>query len=369
MASGNTDPAVIAKAEALLKSSDEKLAASTTLKATYTETDEYPGEYRDLRQTGTIAFAHPNQYRLAIVRARRVNPTDPWKNSGNDTLAISDGKNAYSVFFHPNSTQVRAIETPNPPKVEEAPLLSGFFGGVNSPAAALEKVQADGTLDSVDVQGSTVQIRTESGSRTIEMGNDGLVHRLVVRNDKTHATRTWVLDSISLDAKLPSKTFEYVSPKDALPYPTAQRSNGIATGSEGPNFTVYSPQNQSVQLSDLKGKVVVLEFWATWCWPCNQSIPETQRILRSYRDKGVDGLLVSIKDSRKGFDAWIKKHPQYSDLKFGFDDPVNGQAYEAFAHPNNPTLYIIGRDGRVVAKFEGYTGPNPAVEKAIQSAL
>jgi hypothetical protein len=79
--------------------------------------------------------------------------------------------------------------------------------------------------------------------------------------------------------------------------------------------------------------------------------------------------LVSIKDTRKGFDAWVKKHPQDDRTAFAFDDPIHGEAYQAFQHPSNPTLYVIGRDGRVVARFEGYTGPNPEVEKAIQAAL
>ena len=366
MADGSADPAVVAKAESLIKAAAEKLATADTVRAVYLEVDAYPGEYRDLRQTGTITLAKPGSIRLEIVRARRVRSSDPWKDSGNNTLDVSNGTDSYAVFLHPHSTQVRRVAAGEAPSLSGVPLLAEFFGGPNSLTAQLEKAKSGGQ---VEVSGATVRFREGETERTVELGLDGLAHRLVVHNDRTQVTRTWELKSITLNSHLTPSAFRYIAPHDALPYPTAERSSGIEVGEVAPDFEVPSTANKPARLSDFKGKVVVLEFWATWCWPCNQSIPETQRLVSAYRDRGVEGFLVSIKDSRKGFDAWIHNHPQYRQLEFGFDDPVHGPAEEAFLHPTNPTLYVIGRDGRVVARFVGYTGPNPAVEEAIKSAL
>ncbi len=359
-ASAATDAATLAKAKALLVSADEKLAQASSIHATYTESDEYTSDYKDLRQTGEISLAKPGSVNLAISRARRIRAGEPWKTTGNDTLSVSDGTLSYSVFFHPNSTQVRKSQA-SALKLEQVPLLSGFAG--EGLAGEIDKAS------SADVEGSTVKYKVGSIERTAEVGSDGLVHRLVVHNEKLGFTKTWTLDTILLNPSLTASTFSYSTPKDALPFPAPEKSEGIAIGALAPDFEVLLSSGKVAHLSDLKGKVVVLEFWATWCWPCNQSMPETQRLLHTYGEKGVEGLLVSIKDSRKGFDSWVKGHPQYRDLAFAFDNPVNGKAYEAFAHPGNPTLYVIGRDGKVVAKFEGYAGPNPAVEAAIKAAL
>jgi len=368
-ANGSTDPAAVAKALVLLKGSDEKLASAGSLHAVYTESDEHPGEYQDLRQIGTLTLDRPDRIRLEIVRARRVKASDPWKDSGNTTLSVSDGHEAHSVFFHAVSTQVRSFAPTGAPKLAEAPLLAGFFEGNRSPATALSDADRAGTLDDVQVNGSEIKFRAGDTDRTVLIGKDGLIHRLVARNLSSGVTRTWTLDSISLDSRPSASTFEYSAPKEAIPYPTAERSQGILTGELAPDFEVYGVDKAPAHLSTLKGKVVVLEFWATWCWPCNQSIPETHRLVNTYRDQGVESLLVSIKDSRKGFDAWVKAHPQFKDLRFEFDDPSNGQAYEAFLHPQNPTLYIIGRDGKVLFRKEGYAGPDPKVENAIKAAL
>ena len=366
------DPAVLAKAAALLARSDEILSASPSLKAKYTEIDAYPGEYRDLRQTATVELARPDELRVEITRARHVKAGEPWKDTGNNTMTIVGPSGQVDVFFHPHSTQVRnsqAAENAPVRGLQEAPLLSGFFSGKSSPSALLSREQADGSLTDVAVDGQKITFANGAKEQTVELGGDGVARRLSVSDRETGATRTWTLDELSLGATIDPGSFRYNAPADAIPYDKPARGTGLAVGSEAPDFQLTDSDGKTVRLSDLKGKPVVLKFWATWCWPCNQSLPETEALAKQYREQGVVTLAIAIKDSKTGFDAWVKKHPQYSDIRFLFEDPNRSTVSSAYKVRTTPTLIIVGRDGRIQTEIDGFTGPNPALGAAIEASV
>ncbi len=369
VASTTPDPAVLAKATSLLNHADEVLGSSSSLVAKYTQTDAYSTPYRDLRQEGTVSFVRPGELRLEIVRARRVLPTDPWKDTGNNTLAVSGPNGQFSVFFHPHSTQVHRVEPASNPAIPEVPALNGFFAGTNTPASILRRVSADGKLDDIQVDGNDVRFSQGTIERSVEVGSDGLIHQYVVRDQKTGETHTWKLDRVTVNTAVPAKEFRYTPPADALPYGKGASGDPLEIGETAPDFTVPDYAGKPVQLHDLRGKVVVLKFWATWCWPCNQSLPETEALAATYRDQGVETIAVAIKDSKTGFDAWVKKHPSYRDVRFAFEDPNHPTVSVAFQVRTQPTVFVIDRAGKIVAEIEGFTGPNPALENAIKTAL
>src|SRR5205085_578578 len=80
-----------------------------------------------------------------------------------------------------------------------------------------------------------------------------------------------------------------------------------------PDFTLKDSHGVHVKLSDLRGKVVVLDFWATWCGPCKVTIPEMNKLAQKYQDKGVVILGISMDE-----DGWDAVNPFLAKVKFEY---------------------------------------------------
>jgi cytochrome c biogenesis protein CcmG, thiol:disulfide interchange protein DsbE len=96
-----------------------------------------------------------------------------------------------------------------------------------------------------------------------------------------------------------------------------------------------------------KGKVTVVDFWATWCAPCRASMPRLQKVWREYQPRGVDLYSVDTDDPGGGREDAVREFLLQNQLTF----PVvldDGTASSAFAIANLPTMLVIDRDGHVV---------------------
>lgn len=162
--------------------------------------------------------------------------------------------------------------------------------------------------------------------------------------------------------------FDFSSPSPTLSAPTPSL---LAARTPAPDFMVQDKAGGPVKLSDYKGKVVVLDFWATWCGPCQMSLPHTNEVAKQFADKGVVVLAVCVSDTQEAFDAWLPKHPEYDAITFAFDPakrggPVgSGRLYHV---SGIPTQYVIGKDGKIVTSFVGYGGPTADLANALTQA-
>lgn len=171
-----------------------------------------------------------------------------------------------------------------------------------------------------------------------------------------------------LNAPIDEGKFAYTPPASATLYAPPKL---LADGTPAPDFTANDKDGNPVKLSDYKGKVVVLGFWATWCGPCQMSLPHTTKVAKQYADKGVTVLAVNVWDKPDAFQAWLPKHPEYGPLHFAIDpstDDAKGIATGLYGVSGIPTQYIIGKDGRVVKSIVGYEEGGTALEDALKAA-
>ena len=107
--------------------------------------------------------------------------------------------------------------------------------------------------------------------------------------------------------------------------PSAPQST-LAAGAVAPDFTTLDVAGKEVRLSDFKGKILVLDFWATWCGPCIASFPHTQEVAAKYKDQGVIVLAAGTSDTKDKFLQWIPANQgKYPDIRFTYDPKERGE--------------------------------------------
>jgi len=126
-------------------------------------------------------------------------------------------------------------------------------------------------------------------------------------------------------------------------------------GSAAPDFTVQDSQN-SATLSQFRGQVLVLNFWATWCAPCVEEIPSLVEMQRRMKAKGVTVLAVSVDVDENAYKQFVKDH-NVSLLTVRDPSGKSNGLYGTFKFPET---YVIDRNGVMRRKFIGavdWTGP------------
>lgn len=122
-----------------------------------------------------------------------------------------------------------------------------------------------------------------------------------------------------------------------------------ASGSEAPDFSLTQLDGQEVQSKDLRGKVVVLNFWATWCGPCKEEMPALDRLRRQFDQKDVAFYTITTDLQRDGIKAFMDRLGLGLPVLLDEDKDVSS----AFLVRGLPTTVLIGRDGNLVGRAVG----------------
>ncbi|SDL64994.1 Peroxiredoxin [Sediminibacillus halophilus] len=125
----------------------------------------------------------------------------------------------------------------------------------------------------------------------------------------------------------------------------------IGVGAEAPNFKLerLNGEGGEVSLDDLKGKGVMLNFWATYCGPCKDEMPYMESLYPEYKEKGVEILAVSLDSNDLVVNRFVDKY----ELSFPIVRDNGGQVLELYDVGELPSTLFINADGEVVDKVSG----------------
>ena len=132
-------------------------------------------------------------------------------------------------------------------------------------------------------------------------------------------------------------------------------------GSPAPDFTLRDLEGKDLTLSSLRGRVVLLEFWATWCPPCRESLPAMEKLYRKYRKEGMEVVAIAVRDDADE----VRKLVAADGLSFRvfLDDEAVSRIYGI---SGIPALFMLDRKGVIRHQLEGY---RPAVDEEIAARV
>jgi thiol-disulfide isomerase/thioredoxin len=149
---------------------------------------------------------------------------------------------------------------------------------------------------------------------------------------------------------------------------TSNRPRPLVVLQDAPEFTLRNVLGGELKSADLKGKVIILDFWATWCVPCKMEIPEYNKLRVKLKDQGVEFVGVTF-DSGASVEN-IK--PFIKELEIKYPIVMGTDAIDAAmgGHPGYPTTFLIGKDWKVYRKMFGVQSDKiEKLEKDIHALL
>ena len=125
----------------------------------------------------------------------------------------------------------------------------------------------------------------------------------------------------------------------------------LRTGTPAPPFQLTSNSGKPLSLTDLKGRIVLVNFWASWCGPCRKEMPLLEQLNRQYHSKGVTLVGVDVEPDSTAAIDWLKATPVSFPILFDVDSRVS-KLYQVEGMPNT---VILDRQGNVRYIHRGYS--------------
>lgn len=133
------------------------------------------------------------------------------------------------------------------------------------------------------------------------------------------------------------------------------------SGEIAPDFEVKDLEGRTARLSDMKGKTVVINFWATWCGPCIREIPELNEVVEDFSETPNVVFWAISHEDREKIKEFLKKHPFKYRIFAG-----GGDVFKKYGIMGIPTHVIVDKNGRIYRRFIGYT---PNIKEKLERAI
>jgi thiol-disulfide isomerase/thioredoxin len=391
-----TEVKVDQKAMALLEKVEATMKDIKSLSADWSKVNHWPGNTkspaRDDYEVGNVQGLKPNFLRLDTKswNDQKATATKPANSNKEKPFLVTwahDGKYHWLVMDGTYSKDARSMPISFEPWMD-------FYSVKNSYAAIVKENLKNKSLMLLEYLGEeefegvkyeVVHIKSRSTKRVVYgndtklyIGSDGIVHRVLsqIEYDKSQWESDAVLRNININPPFTPAQFAYTPPtgtkerKDEAPAPEIPL---LKNGTKAPNFTVYTLDGKPIKLSNYLGKVVVLDFWATWCGPCMMAMPGTSKVAVALKNKNVVVLGINVWDEKEKFDAWVPKDgKEFPGVVFLRDpagrDTKNSIAKKLFNVSGIPTQYVIDAKGIIRASFVGAEDSTEPLEDAIKKA-
>ena len=179
--------------------------------------------------------------------------------------------------------------------------------------------------------------------------------------------------NVTVDAEIGDIAFAMAQPPGYRVQPFVKpvaRPTGtglLANGTEAPDWTLQDLDGRDVSLKSLRGQIVVIDFWASWCGPCKMAMPHLQQLHDKYKEKPVKVYSVNCRE--RGGDARARSY--LKEKKFTYPQLFNGDpAANAYMVRGIPTMYVIGTDGKILHSERGFKADLvPTMSRVIDAHL
>lgn len=165
-------------------------------------------------------------------------------------------------------------------------------------------------------------------------------------------TRSLEITDLKTNLEVPPATFQVEQPEGfALEvFEPGEPPELLPVGAEAPPWTLRDAAGEEHELSDYRGRIVVLDFWGTWCAPCVRALPELQALHEGLHDRGLAVIGISCREPAHADPAGLMERRGYTYQLLLQGDPV-AESYHVTSYP---TVYVIGADGRILHRDSGY---------------
>ncbi|MGA2298838.1 MAG: redoxin domain-containing protein, partial [FCB group bacterium] len=173
-----------------------------------------------------------------------------------------------------------------------------------------------------------------------------------IYSDSTTFSTEYIFQDVKINPKLSDSIFNLTAPdgytvENYKPEPLPEI---LKPGTQAPDFTLKNENGEDVNLKMLNGKIIILDFWGTWCHWCWKAMPMIQKAYEKYKDKGIIFYGISCNEKPKAEPAKFMKQNNYTyGLLLNGNDVA--KSYNVFGFP---TLYIINKEGTIIQSTAGY---------------
>ncbi len=287
-----------------------------------------------------------------------------YASNGEDACQIDDGRRS------------AAVGAPVPGLSRECDMLAPGYYIASKPferELGAPEVRYEGTKQSDGVDCHVVFVRFDAAGRDLArifLGKDDLLVRRIERprnlNTSQAGSEMFIARKLRLDEAIPDSLF-HLSPPAGYSIRTVggPPPGSLQNGSAAPDWELPTFTGEKVSLKSLRGKVVVLDFWASWCGPCRMSMPNMQALHDRYKDAPVAILGVNCRERAGG----IEKAKEFIKSK-GFTYPqlidADNKVSTAFRVGGIPRFYVLDQEGKVLHTS---AGASPQLEQLLAQII
>lgn len=324
----------------------------------------------------TLSFKKPNLVSAVI------------KNGEHETQAIADGKNIFAT-----SSKDKTQYTKSPVKEGEGMVAQTVLGSAQGamtlglafiagldPFKNLSKnmtslsVAEPAVINGVPVSVVVAEMTSPPGKITFSMGKEDHLLRQIVFNINRNnhpVTITETHTDLKINPKFEDGVFAFNPPPGAKevgpPEPPKYYDENLKPGLEVKLVKATDLAGKTVSLDQYKGKVVLLDFWATWCGPCREEVPNVVAAYHKFKAKGFEVVSISLDESEDRAKLLEYTRKNNMNWRHVFDGKAwKGDLPEQFKVKAIPFAMLIGRDGKIAAVNVRGEELEPAVIKALE---